>query len=248
MRTLLIEDEPSARNTLTTMLKTYCPEVEMAGTASCIDQGLQLIKAFDPQLLFLDVQLPDGEGFDLLRKLSKINFQVIFVTAHESYALKAIKFSALDYLVKPIDPDDLVSAVNKAMAEPVGHATSKRIHTLFDNTRDNRGLSKLVLKDHYGMQVVSIDEIIHIEANGSYSDFFLECGDKLCVSKSIGDYQRILSNHQFFRSHKSHLINLNQLLRYDRREGDQLIMKDGSYVPLAIRKKEQLLKLLEAVH
>lgn len=184
----------------------------------------------------------------MLRKLPEINFQVIFVSSHEKYALRAIKFSALDYILKPIDPEELISAVEKAKSEFEHHKTPQRVQTLIDNISDqSKEPTRLVLKDKYGIQIVSVKDIIHLEANGSYTKFFIHEQDSLLVSKGLKNYENILSSsQQFFRCHQSYLINLDYLLRYDKREGDFQILKGGSKTPLATRKKDTLLKIINA--
>ncbi len=246
MKAVHIEDNPAARKNLASIIKEYCPEIELSGQASNVKKGIEVITIHKPDLVFLDIEMPDGTGFDVLRQLPQINFQVIFASSHEKYALRAIKFSALDYLLKPIDPDELLQAIEKAKSELEHHKTSQKIQTLIHNINDqSKEPTQLVLKDKYGIQIVSVKDIMHLEANGSYTKFFIHNQDSLLVSKGLKDYENMLPSQQFFRCHQSHLINMDYLLRYDKRDGDYLILKDKSKIPLATRKKEVLLKLIK---
>lgn len=245
MKVVLIEDNPAARRSFSQLLEEYCPDVKLIGEAENVAKGLDLLTNCSPDLVFLDIEMPDGTSFDILRKLPEINFQIIFASSHEKYALRAIKFSAIDYILKPIDPEELVNAIEKAKSELTNHKTSQKVQTLIHNTNNQeKDPTRLVLKDKYGIQIVPVKDIIHLEANGSYTKFYIHEQDSLLVSKGLKDYENILSSQQFFRCHQSHLINLDYLLRYDKRDGDYLVLKDKSKIPLATRKKESLLRII----
>ncbi|WP_271783365.1 LytR/AlgR family response regulator transcription factor [Aquimarina algiphila] len=247
MTSVLIEDNPAARRSFMQLVQEYCPDIQVLGEASNVSDGVTLITKEKPELVFLDIEMPDGTGFDMLKKLPEINFQLIFVSSHEKYALRAIKHSALDYILKPIDPDELIEATRKAKSEILDHRTSKKIQTLLHNTVEHDKVpTKLVLKDKYGIQIVQIKDIVHLEANGSYTKFYIHDQESILVSKGLKEYENILSKEQFFRCHQSHLINLNHLLRYDKRNGGFLITKDGSEIPLASRKKDSFLKIINS--
>lgn len=243
MRTIIIEDTDAARNILTAYIKKLCPNLELIDVAKNVKEGLELIKKVKPQLVFLDVEMPDGTGFELLKSLPSIDFKVIFTTAHERYALQAIKFSALDYLLKPIDPEELVEAVAKAKASTEEENSGLKIKTLLQNIEATQNAPKtLVVKDKYGIQLVNIEDIIRLEAMGNYTQFHIKNQSSILVSKTLKEYETMLPVKHFFRSHYSHLVNLDYLLRYDHREGNVLMLKDGSEVPLATRKKALLLE------
>ncbi|UII75818.1 LytTR family DNA-binding domain-containing protein [Flagellimonas sp. HMM57] len=247
MQAILIDDNPAARRSLANLIQEYCPHIQLLGEAATVAEGIQLIIEQKPQLVFLDIEMPDGNGFDLLKKLPEINFQVIFISSHEKYALRAIKHSALDYILKPIDPDELIEAIKKAKSEVLNHKTLEKIQTLIVNTTDHqKAPTKLVLKDKYGIQIVSICDVVYLEANGSYTHFHIHDQESLLVSKGLKEYESIVSNEQFFRCHQSYLINLDYLLRYDGRDGGFLLMKDGSKIPLATRKKNAFLKIINS--
>lgn len=243
MKTIIIDDNPSAQESLTELIAAYCPQLQLAGTALNIQQGQKLINQVSPALVFLDVEMPTGTGFHLLQQLAEIDFKVIFTTAHEKYALKAIKFSALDYLLKPIDAQELIEAVNKAEEQDnQPNDWELKMDTLFQNLNNHQDEQKIMLRDKYGFQITPVKDIIRLEADKNYTYFFIKDQKPLLVSKPIKGYEKLLPPAQFFRCHRSHLVNLHYLLRYDKREGDMLILQDDSKVPISRRKLEVLLE------
>lgn len=243
---IIIDDNPNAQEFLAELLKTYCRDLTVLGKANDIFEGKKLIKELHPDLVFLDVEMPNGTGFDLLQQLEEINFKVIFTTAHEKYALKAIKYSALDYLLKPIDSNDLIEAIKKAQAENEQDFSKLKIKTLLQNLENSPvQTQKIMLKDKYGMQITPIQDIIHLEADNNYTRFFIKNQDSILVSKSLKEYEMILPKNHFFRCHKSHLVNLDYLVRYDKKDDDILILKNGNKVPVSRRKLEVLMDRLE---
>ena len=245
MKTIIIDDNESAQESLEELIQTYCPQLTLAGKAFNIQEGQKLIEQVSPALVFLDVEMPTGTGFELLQQLPEIYFKVIFTTAHEKYALKAIKFSALDYLLKPIDAEELVEAVSKTQQDTQQNEFELKMETLFQNLANNQTDQKMMLRDKYGFQITSVKDIIRLEADRNYTHFFIKDQKPLLISKSLKDYEKLLPPEQFFRCHKSHIVNLNYLLRYDRREDDILIFQDGSKVPVARRKLEMLLERIK---
>lgn len=248
MNWLIIEDNVSAKEMLEEFLLELYPNLDVIRGIDNITDGLKLIKEHRPELVFLDIELPDGTAFDLLKKLDKIDFKIIFTTAHEKYALKAIKYSALDYLLKPINVDELENAIEKAQEEVEKKNIEIKIKTLLKNIQDgdNHRSKRIILKDKYGIQIVNVHDIIRLEAMGNYTKFFVKNREKPIVnSKILKEYTKLLPELSFFRCHQSHLININCLSRYDKREGDVLFLEDGSKVPLATRKREALLKKIQ---
>ena len=243
MKAALIEDNPSVKRTLIQLIKDYCPEVSIIGEAGNVKEGIQLLSNLKTDIVFLDVEMPDGTGFDILKGLKDIDFQVIFTTSHEKYAIKAIKYSAIDFLLKPVDPEELIEAVNKAKENINQSFTTEKIANLLKAV-DNKSEEpqSLILRDKYGIQSVDLYEITYLESHGSYTKFYLTSGETLMISKGLKEYESLLPADQFFRCHQSYLINMNYLKRYDKRDGDYLILKDGSKVPLASRKKDILLQ------
>ena len=248
MNVVIIDNESKFRNTLKGLLDLYCPAVQIIGEAHGVQSGQALIKKLNPQMVFLDIQMDDGTGLDLLRLFGERNFEVVFTTAYDEFALDAIKLSALDYLLKPIDPEELCAAVEKAkisLARQENQLHYTQLKALLQNVGSNNNTTKkIVLKDVENVYLVDIDEIIRCEAAGSYTQFHLTQTRKIVVSKNLREYENTLKPHGFYRSHHSHLFNIHQLERYDKSLGGSLIMKDGSQIPVSVRRKEPLLRLL----
>ncbi len=245
IKAVLIEDNPSIQRLVTNMLQEH-QDVVLIGVASDVDEGVTLLESKETDIVFLDIEMPDGDGFDVLRKLSIIDFQVVFITAHEKYALKAIKFSALDFLLKPIKSSELLVSIRKARVEIDRKQMQQQIQTLMDNLKSNKEQPlKIVVKDKYGLQVIAIEDIIRLEGDGNYTTFFINNKAPVFTSKGLKEYENLLEQPLFFKSHQSHMVNLAFLDRYDRKEGDQLFLSDGSKIPLATRRKDLLLERLE---
>lgn len=240
---LIIDDEARSRKLLRDLLAIHCPEVEVLGEAADVAEGIQGIQLHAPQLVFLDVQMPDGTGFDLIRKLPAISFRVVFITAHEKYAIEAFRFSALDYILKPVSPPDVKRAVQKASETLVLSNLQLQIQTLMSNL--NQSPEKIVLKTVDSIFVIRLEEIARLEADGNYTTFYLTDGRKQVVSRRMKSYEEMLPRKQFFRTHNSHLINLKCFREFNKRE-DLAILDDGSEVPVSTRRKQGLFDRLEA--
>lgn len=244
IKALVIDDENRTRDLIVKMINSFGLGIEAISEGESVVSGLKAIEEHNPDIVFLDIQMPDGTGFDLLRSLPNKSFEVIFITAHEEFAIKAIKFSALDYILKPIDADELKAAVERAI-KSVG---SKKEEIQFDalqlNIQPNQK-RRLVLKTHESVHVVELDSIIRCESERNYTSFFLISGKKIVVSKTLKDYEILLAGHNFLRVQQSHLINLDFVSRYDKINGGTIVMKDDSEVPLSQAKKEIFFKILD---
>jgi two-component system LytT family response regulator len=238
----VIDDEQKARETILTILGMSKIDIEVAGEADSVKAGYELILAKHPDLVLLDITLVDGTGFDLLRKFEKIYFKVIFITAHEEYALMAFKFSALDYILKPLTAGDLLKAIEKANESKLHDDTELKITTFLSNLEK---IKKIILRTSESIHIIPIKNIIRCEADVNYTTFYIDTGAKLLVSKTLKDYSDMLEPSGFFRTHQSHLVNLDHILRYDKADGGHLVMADDSIVPVASRKKDELFKLFE---
>jgi two-component system, LytTR family, response regulator len=248
LRALIIDDEKKARETICSILHLYCKDVLVVGEADSVKSGIELIQKEKPEIVFLDINLTDGSGFDILQKLSLINFKIIFITAYESYALKAFKFSALDYILKPVNPDDLIKAVEKAKLFQASDTANLKFEAFISNMENIvKEVKKIVLKTSESIHVINVNEIIRCEADRNYTSFFLISGKKILVSNTLKEYDEMLSSYQFFRPHQSHLVNINHITSYEKKDGGYLMMKDKSMVPVSVRKKETLLTLLEKI-
>ncbi len=247
LRTVVVDDEVMARETIIDMLNLFCGDVEVIGEASGVNTGYEIINHHKPDLVLLDIKMGDGTGFDLLNKFETINFHVIFITAFEEYAIQAFKFSALDYLLKPIDPEELTAAIQKAKTLIGQNNLELRINTLFDNLRninqDKR--KKLVLKTTGNVHVVDLANVIRCQSDKNYTHFFTSDGEHIVVSKTLKEFDELLSEFDFFRVHQSHLINLDYIKRYDKSDGGFLVMKDDTRVPVSFRKKDELMKVFK---
>lgn len=246
IKTVIIDDEIKARETISSMLSTYCPDVEVVDTASSVKEGVKVITKTKPDLVFLDIKMGDGTGFDLLRKLDNTNFFLVFITAFEEFAIRAIKFSALDYILKPLDPDELVNAVDKAIHAMEKENLSLRLETLYENLDMlNSKTKKIVLKTTSSVHIVSVVDIIRCESEKNYTHFFTTDREKITVSKTLKEFNELLNDYSFYRVHQSHLINLSHVKRYEKREGGHLVMDDNSMVPVSFRKKDDLMKVFK---
>lgn len=245
MRIVLVDDDPSVRENLKMILSAYASDCEVVAEADGVKSALEVLKKNKPDLLLLDVEMQDGTGFDLLSIYGELDFKVIFVTGHDTYAIKAFKYSAIDYLLKPVDPEELKVALRKASKPLDKKEQQLTVSNLFENKEKAEADKKIVLKDSETVYLVSTEDIIRCESEANYTKFFLIDGRKLTISKTLKEYDKLFEDLSFFRSHQSHLINLLHFDRYEKKDGGMVVMKDRSTVPVAIRKKEALLHRLE---
>jgi len=245
IRTIIIDDEEKVRTTTRQILTELRQDIEFVGEASDVSSGIKVIESLQFDLLLLDIKLPDGTGFDILENLSKIDFKIIFITAFEEFAVKAFKFSAVDYVLKPISAFDLTDAIEKVI-HLLQAEYSLKLNTLINNNHvHNNHEKRLVLKSVDKIQVVIINEIYRCESDEGYCQFYLADGTKLTISKPLKDYDELLNEHGFFRIHKSHLVNLAHIRRFERSEGGYVIMVDNSKIPVSFRKRDELINALE---
>lgn len=245
-KVLIIDDENRTRQLIANMIDSFGYDVETIPDGENVESGIEAIKKHKPDIVFLDIQMPDGTGFDVLRSIQDKNFEVIFITAHEEFAIKAIKFSALDYLLKPVDPTELEAALKKALNAIDEKKENSQFEALQKNINPHEK-RRLVLKTQESVHVVDLDEIIRCEADRNYTSFFLTGNRKILVSKTLKEYETLLSGHNFLRVQQSHLININFVDRYDKKNGGAVVMKDGSEVPLSPAKREIFFQRLENI-
>lgn len=243
LKALIIDDEKKARVNLKNLLNEYCPEVQLMELADSAQAGLKAIYKHQPDLIFLDIQMPAENGFDLLKKLSTINFEIIFTTAYNQYAIDAIKFSALDYLLKPINIPDLIKVVEKAKIKNQSKTIQQQIDTLLHNQRTpDFSDKKITLPTMEGLVFEDVKNIIRCESDNSYTLFYLTDKKKYLVSRSIKECETLLNDYAFFRVHQSHLINLNHIKQYRKGRSGIIIMNDNTEVPVSVRNKDAFLK------
>lgn len=248
---VIVEDEINARQALQKLLELYAPEITVVGTAATVDEAQAVIASSHPQLLFLDIQLDKEQSFDLLRRIDPSHYQIIFVTAYNEYALEAFNYSALDYLLKPINPLRLQKALKKAInrmqesAESLLSQQKDQLNQLLAVYSDKAlNKRKIILKERDMMHLIQVEDILWCEAKGSYTEFFLANQDPILVSKHLKEYEETLLKHGFFRIHRSFMVNLNKVRKIDRTEGNTLLLDGGHTVPVSVRRKEELLEVL----
>jgi two-component system, LytTR family, response regulator len=245
IQAVIIDDIENSRLTLADDLKTYCPDIQLIGQADSVKTGVELIIKVKPAIVFLDIELSDGTGFDILENLEKIDFKVIFVTGLDSYGIKAIKFSALDYLLKPVDPDDLVKAVDKYKTDEKQYDFKANVDYLLENIRGTKPkFKRIALNSAEKVNMVNIDDILRCESQSNYTLFHLKDKETILVTKSLKEYENMLEEYSFIRVHHSHLINLNYLKEFIKTDGGYAVMTDGSNVPVSVRKRDNLLREL----
>lgn len=244
MKCIIIDDEIRARKMLKSIVSELGSNYEIVGEAENVEKGVELINNTKFDLLFLDIKMPDGTGFNVLEKIKERKFKVIFTTAYDQFAIKAIKYSALDYILKPIDSDELKEALKRAEKEG---DKSENIDLLLEDNRKKDGPEKIVLSTYRGMHVVPVKDIIRCEADDYYTKFVIKNHKDIIVSKTLKHFNNILDDDIFLRVHKSHLVNLNYIQTYVRSDGGYLKLKNEEKVPVSRRKKELVLNSLNQI-
>jgi len=237
IRAVIIDDIPEAIAVLKSDLENYCVNIEVVGNAEGVVSGAKVIKELEPDLVFLDIQMNDGTGFDLLEILPETNFKLIFTTASDEYAVQAFKFSAVDYLLKPIDPDELMDAVSKIESQ---NKPAERIDLLKENFNQPKRIALNTLEK---IHIVNVSEILRCESNINYTMFYFTDETKLLVTKTLKEFDKLLGDQGFIRVHQSHLINTTFIKEFIKSDG-YIIMKDGTRVPVSTRKKQVLMEMI----
>jgi two-component system, LytTR family, response regulator len=248
MKILVVDNETNIREGIVQLIKNFCPFEAQLFEANGVVTGLKSIAEINPDLLFLDVELDDGTGMDLLSKLNEINFHVIFVTAHNKYAIDAFRFSAIDFLLKPIAPDELIEAFDKVNKHIKNNFLQDQLQVMQDSlNKITHKEKKIVLKDSNSIYFVNVNDIIRCESDGQYTEFWIENTKRIVISKSLKEYEEMLEPYGFIRPHHSHLINTNKILRFDKVDGGSLIMQNNDEIPVSHRKKTQILHILDSL-
>ena len=240
IKTILVDDEPRGLSALKKLLELYCPDVKVIG--ECLDTrtAIEQIQLLEPELVFLDIAMPDKNGFDLLNELSPAHFEIIFVTAHNEYTIQAFKYSAIDYLLKPVEEDLLIEAVRRAAQRIADKASAGQVETFLYNLHklQTPGEMKLCIPDMKGFRVVELSDIIYCESESSYTIFHLQNRQTITASKSIMEYEALLQHNGFCRIHKSFLVNLQHIREYIRGEGGSVMLTNDKTIEVSRRKKE----------
>ncbi len=248
INTIIIDDEVHCIRRLNNLLKEYCKDnIHLLGAYENIEEGLSAIKGLRPGLVFLDVQLNEKTGFDMLREIKDITFELIFTTAYEKYAVQAFKFSAIDYLLKPIDPDDLLTAVNKVAKKISGNEMAKKMDVLFHNLKNIHAPRKISIPTVDGLIFIEVNDIIRCQSNINYTTIYLKNNQKITVAKTLKEFDELLSDYNFYRVHNSHLINLACIKKYNKNKGGHIQMSDDSEIQLSSRRKDDFIKKLSKI-
>lgn len=244
-RVIIVDDEEGARESLSNLLDKYVENVNVVAKAENIASAMEKINKYNPSLVFLDIEMPFGSGFDLLERMKPIHFDIIFVTAYDHYALKAIKFSALDYLLKPVDIDELRAAVEKHRKNNT-QKTEANYENLLENLKTEDDDKKLAIPDTHGVTFLKLKDIIRCESDGNYTRIYLTSGKKILASKTLGEYEHLLEGDNFYRIHRSNLVNLSHIKKYVKGDASYCLLSDESKVDVSRRKKSGFLEVLSA--
>lgn len=245
VKAIIIDDEQHARENLLGLLSEHCPSVHIAGLAASVEEGETVIKKIKPDLIFLDIKLSRSSGFQLLEMVGNMDFEVIFITAYDNYAIRAIKFSALDYILKPVNPDELKAAVMKMEKRIEQDQKSHQLKLLIENFNRERFNSKIAVRTNEKLEFLAISSIVRLQGESNYTKIHLEGGGSLLVSKSLIEFEELLSELGFFRVHKTHLVNLNCIKSYHKSKDSCLILADNTNIPVSRRRKAALSEILK---
>jgi two-component system LytT family response regulator len=248
IKAVIIDDEKNAREAIQQIIDKHFEDIQIIGFADDVESGIKTISKLNPELVLLDIKLPDGTGFDILNQFNSIRFFTIFITAYNKHAIKAFKFSALDYLLKPIDIEEFRIAIQKVLKAKEEQDTKKKLEIFLENIDSiSKEVKKIVLKTSDSIHLVQVNDILRCQSEGNYTKFFFTNKDSILVSKNIKEYYDLLKDYQFFRPHQSHIVNINFIKRYHKLDGGSLIMQDDSCVPVSTRKREELMKIFDSI-
>lgn len=244
MKALVIDNEKNIRTTVVDLITAFCPQITSVAEADGVVSGLKKIHELQPDIVFTDVEMDDGTGMDMLSKLSDIKFQVIFITAHNKYAIDAFRFSAIDFLTKPINPDELAKSVQKAESNIKNKLFLEQVAVMNEKNL-TKAEKKIVLKELDAIHIIKVKDLICCEASGIYTTFFIDNNKQIVVSKNLKEYEEILEPYDFLRVHNSFLINANKIEKFEKNDGGFLIMEGGQRVPVSQRKKDVVISFLK---
>jgi len=245
LRAIIVDDEPKGRSILQQLLALHAPQLNIAGVAANADEGLKMIDAYNPDVVFLDVEMPGKSGFDLLRELHTVDFKVVFVSAHNHYSLKAIKFHAFDYLLKPIDLDELKQTIEKLLQFSQPHSHEQMNEMLSASKQGNTEFGKIGIPSLSSIDLVAIDDILYCEASSNNTFIYLTNNKKIVATKNLKEYEELLVNHRFFRIHHAYLVNLKHIAKYIKGEGGSVILSNQKELEVSRRKKQEFLNTLK---
>ncbi|WMX14582.1 MULTISPECIES: LytTR family DNA-binding domain-containing protein [unclassified Aureispira] len=249
MRVIIVDDEARARKALRQTILLYTPHLDIVGEAHSVPSAIEKIRNHQPDLVLLDVQLGDGNGFDVLNKTKPYSFQVIFITAYNQYAVKAFKVAAIDYILKPIDPEDFLTAIKKSQEQSYQEKLEERLDLFLQQVDSTpKVIKKISLKTLDSIHIINIKDIIYCQGEGNYTTFHLLNQEEIIVSKNLREYETLLPSQLFLRTHQSFLVNSEHILRYDKRDNQGLVCSQNHHIPVSIRKKEAVLEFLKKLY
>lgn len=245
LRAVIVEDEKHSRETLKSLIEEFCIDISIEGMAASVNEAVSTILEVKPDVVFLDIELQSGTGFDVLSQVKSMHFEVIFTTAFEQYAIKAVKFSSLDYLLKPIDLEELQNAIEKARQSKNQVIYKKQLETLMLNLKQQKPkLNKICLATSDGFEFIEVKDILYCKAEGSYTAFIIRNSEKLLVSKHLKEYENLLLEQDFMRVHNSFLINLKEVKKYVKADGGYIIMNNGDTASISRSKKDDFIQVM----
>jgi len=245
MKVLIVDDEQSSRIHIRHLLTEFFPETEICDDAYNVSSAFEVIVLQQPDVVLLDIDLPDGNAFDLLNRFQNVFFNIIFITAYEQYAIRAIKVSALDYLLKPFTTGEFVDALQKALRKETESETNRKFKVLIHNLQNQNQLTKIVLRTSNSIHVVLIDDIVRLQADGAYTAFYLKDRKPIVISRNLKEYDNMLENCGFIRTHQSHLVNSKHIVCFHKSDGGSLGLTDKSMIPVATRFRDKVIRQLE---
>ncbi len=244
LKGIIVDDEPNGRSVLGHLINLYCPDLTILASCASAEEARKSIEEHQPDLVFLDIEMPNENGFQLLKSLPEINFHIIFVTAYDAYAIKAIKFNALDYILKPINVEELVNAVKKIKEIGQKRKNQPLVKNLLEDIQNKNTFKKITIPIREGYLFVDVSELIRCESDSNYTIFFMTDKSKIVSSRTLKEFEDILTLHQFLRVHKSHIVNIHHIKGYIKGEGGFLTLSDNSKIEVSRRKKEEILAKL----
>ena len=246
IKSIIIDDDTAMQAVNSRLLSEYFPEIRLVGTANSIQSGIELIRAENPDLVLLDIELSDGTGFELLHRLQPYNFKVVFITGFDSFGIKAIKYSALDYILKPVNESEFQLAIQRAVKLIENDESAQpQMDVLMDSFKQETHSKKIVLRTSDAMHIVDVSDICFCKSDNSYTTFYFDDDEPILVSKGLKEYACLLASHGFFRPHQSYLVNLNHVKKVDKSDGGFIIMKNKKEIPVSMRQMKNLIGLLE---
>ena len=245
LKAIIIDDEPKGRSILQQLLALHAPKITVVSTAANAEEGLKLIDLHNPDVVFLDIEMPGKSGFELLREIGSINFKVVFVSAHNHYSLKAIKFHAFDYLLKPIDLDELKQTIEKLLSSSTSHTQDQVNEMLSASKQGNNEFGKIAIPSLSSIDLINVDDILYCEASANNTIVYLINNKKIVATKNLKEYEDLLMNHRFFRIHHAYLVNLKHVAKYIKGEGGSVVLINQKELEVSRRKKQEFLNSLK---